>query len=97
MAKRIYWDTSIFLCFLNREEEERRHVCEDILQRASLDEVHIFTSTFTIVEVIRPKRKSIPNSRPLTPEETQKIKDMFRWPFTPRLNSMSGQRTMPQT
>jgi predicted nucleic acid-binding protein len=79
--RRIYWDTSIFLCFLNKDEEERRKVCEDILQHAALEELHILTATYTIVEVIRPKKKSLPTSRSLTPDEIGKIKGMFRWPF----------------
>jgi predicted nucleic acid-binding protein len=77
----IYWDTSIFLCFLNRDEQERSKICEDILQHAAMDELLIVTSTYTIVEVIRPKRRSIPTSRPLTPQQIEKIKGMFRWPF----------------
>jgi predicted nucleic acid-binding protein len=82
MAKRtLYWDSSIFLCFLNRDEELRRNICEDILQHASMEELRIVTSTYTIVEVIRPKRKSIPRAATLRPEEIKKIKDMFRWPF----------------
>jgi predicted nucleic acid-binding protein len=81
MARQLYWDTSVFLCFLNREEETRRRICEDILQHASMEDVHILTSTYTIVEVIRPKRKSIAKARQLTPGEIGKIKQMFRWPF----------------
>jgi len=77
----LYWDTSIFLCFLNRDEEVRRHVCEDILQHASMDTVRILTSSYTIVEVIRPKRKSLPKAQTLTAEQIKRIKGMFRWPF----------------
>ena len=80
-SRKIYWDTSIFLCFLNKDEQTRRHICEDILQHAAMDRVHILTSTYTIVEVIRQKRKAVPTARPLTPEEVAKIKQMFRWPF----------------
>jgi predicted nucleic acid-binding protein len=46
-----------------------------------MDEVRILTSSYTIVEVIRPKRKSLPGTVALTPEQIKKIKDMFRWPF----------------
>ena len=81
VRRRVYWDTSIFLCFLNREEQERSKICEDVLQHAAMDEVLILTSTYTIVEVIRPKKKSIPGSGRLTPEEIGKIKGLFRWPF----------------
>lgn len=72
----LYWDTSNFLCFLNKDEEDRRNICEDILQHASMDEVHILTSTYTIVEVIRPKGRST-----LTTSQIDKMKGMFRWPF----------------
>ncbi|MGA2880747.1 MAG: PIN domain-containing protein [Bryobacteraceae bacterium] len=81
VSRKLYWDSSIFLCFLNRDEETRRHICEDILQHASLEEVEILTSTYTIVEVIRPKRKSLPKASTLNAEQIKKIKDMFRWPF----------------
>jgi len=83
MAKwvRGYWDTSIFLCFLNRDEEARRGICEDILQHAAMERVHIYTATLTMVEVIRPKRKSIPTARQLTPKEINIVKSMFKWPF----------------
>jgi predicted nucleic acid-binding protein len=46
-----------------------------------MDEVLILTSTYTICEVIRPKRKAIPNSSPLTARQIEVIKGMFRWPF----------------
>jgi predicted nucleic acid-binding protein len=82
MAKRFkYWDTSIFLCFLNEDERERGLICEDVLQHAAMEEFTIITSAYTIVEVIRPKRRAIPNSRPLTGAQIDKIKGMFRWPF----------------
>lgn len=77
----LYWDTSNFLCFLNKDEEERRDICEDVLQHASMDHVHILMSTYTIVEVIRPKKRSLPNSQRLTQGQIDKIKGMFRWPF----------------
>lgn len=77
----LYWDTSIFLCFLNRDEQERGKICEDVLQHAAMEEVLILTLTYTIVEVIRPRKRSIPSSEPLTPQQIDKIKNMFRWPF----------------
>jgi len=75
----IYWDTSCFICFLNRREAERRLICDDILRHAQRNELKIYTSTYTIAEVIRPKNKDIPNSRKLTPPEISKVGDMFRW------------------
>ena len=55
----LYWDTSCFLCLLNEEEHDRRVICEDILGQARLGNVQIWTSTWTIVEVIRPGRPGI--------------------------------------
>jgi len=81
LIRRIYWDTSIFLCFLGIGEEVRRRICEDILQHAADGEIRLYTSTYTIAEVIKPKKKSIPNARKLTADEITKIKAMFRWPF----------------
>jgi len=30
----LYWDTSMFLCFLNKKEAERRKIAQDILENA---------------------------------------------------------------
>jgi predicted nucleic acid-binding protein len=79
--KKIYWDTSIFLCFLNEAESDRRKICEDVLHHARLDEIRIYTSTYTIAEVIAPKRKAIPNAVRLTAIEVGMIRSMFKWPF----------------
>ncbi len=54
--RKIYWDTSCFVCFLNRKEEERRLICQDVLVHAQQQDIEIWTSTFTIAEVIRPRR-----------------------------------------
>jgi hypothetical protein len=54
--KTVYWDTSCFICFLNKQETERRLICEDVLKYARDGKIEIWTSTWTIVEVIRPKR-----------------------------------------
>ena len=82
MAKdkqRLYWDTTCFLCFLNKEEKERRAICEDILQNGKKGNVTIFTSTFTISEVVYPHRTTINKPRKLSPEEIQLISGMFKW------------------
>jgi predicted nucleic acid-binding protein len=55
-ARRIYWDSSCFICFLNKEEKDRRLICEDILQHAEAGKIEIWISTWVIVEVIRPKK-----------------------------------------
>jgi predicted nucleic acid-binding protein len=56
--RKLYWDSSCFICLLNDADYElaRRVVCEDVLSNAERGVVEIWTSTFTIVEVIRPKR-----------------------------------------
>jgi predicted nucleic acid-binding protein len=56
--RNIYWDSSCFICFLNKDETDRRLICEDVLRHAQLGELTIWTSTWTIVEVIRPKKKA---------------------------------------
>jgi predicted nucleic acid-binding protein len=58
--RKVYWDTTCFICFLNRKEEERRLICQDILYAAKRGEIDIWTSTFTIAEVIRPRRSHPP-------------------------------------
>jgi len=54
--RKVYWDTTCFICFLNRKEEERRLICQDVLLYAKRKEIEIWTSMFTIAEVIRPRR-----------------------------------------
>lgn len=69
--KKIYWDTSCFICFLNPDENEPRAICEDILRHAELGELEIWISTWVIVEVIRPKR---PGDAALPPWAIKAIK-----------------------
>ncbi len=78
-VKTLYWDTSVFLCFLDANENEKRKICEDILHHARDGHVVIATSTFTIVETIRPKW-IVPASA-LTPEQIRIIEGMFKWPW----------------
>ena len=84
--RRIYWDSSCFICFLNRSEIERRAVCEDILRNAQKGNVVLYTSTFTIAEVIYPRRSSLPNPRRLTREEATQIQGMFRWRWLKKID-----------
>lgn len=87
-ARRLYWDTGCFICFLNRKEIERREVCESILrcaQEKKNPRVIIYTSTFTIAEVIYPKRSSLKNPKKLTREQITKITDMFKWKWLKKI------------
>jgi predicted nucleic acid-binding protein len=78
-SRHIYWDTSCFICFLNRSELERRAICEDILRNAQNGFVTLYTSTLTIAETLYPRRTRLPNPRRLTPNEANLITGMFRW------------------
>jgi len=77
---RVYWDTSVFLSFINSATEaQRHHVCVDILKHAKEGKVVICTSTFTIAEVVRPKGTAHP--LPLSPQEVSDLNGMFQWPW----------------
>ena len=84
--RRIYWDSSCFFCFLNSAGADRREICEDILQHAKAGKIHLYTSTYTIAEVTRPKRRSIPDTKRLTPAEIANMEAMFRWPWLKKID-----------
>jgi predicted nucleic acid-binding protein len=54
--RKLYWDSSCFICFLNADEKRRREICDDVLRHAESGEVEIWISIWVIVEVIRPRR-----------------------------------------
>ena len=85
-SRHIYWDTSCFVCFLNRSELERRAICEDILRNAKEGLVSLYTSAFTIAETLYPRRSNLPNPRRLPPEEAKLITDMFRWSWLKKID-----------
>ena len=75
--RRVYWDTTVFLSYVNQESEPERHrICEHILKKAQIGQVITCTSTFTIAEVIRPKGVQ---ASALTAEEVHKLEGMFHW------------------
>ena len=55
-VNKVYWDSSCFLSLLNPDEKERATICEDVLHNGELGNVLIYTSMWTVVEVIRPRR-----------------------------------------
>src|SRR5258708_11143916 len=73
----------MFLCFLNRKEEDRRKIAQDILDNAQRGRVIIITSWFTVAEVIRPK--FVPKGQKLTPNQIAKIEGMFRWKWLKKI------------
>jgi predicted nucleic acid-binding protein len=83
---KIYWDSSCFLCFLNKKEKRRREICEDILTHAQSGDIVLYTSTYAIAEVIRPKAKNLPGSAKLTTEEIEKINGMFQWHWLKKID-----------
>src|SRR5712692_3319891 len=84
--RKLYWDSSLFICFLNRSEDARRTICEDVLQHASRGEIVIYTSIWTIVEVVRPNKHSLPSARKLTPQQIVKIQQMFEWKWLKKIS-----------
>lgn len=56
---KLYWDSSCFICLLNPNEPERAVICKDILKNGELGNVKIYTSIWTVVEVVRPKRPGV--------------------------------------
>ncbi len=84
--RRIYWDTSCFICFLNRREIERRAICEDVLRHAQAGQIELHTSVWTIAEVVGPKRKSLPTATRLTAPQIAAVESMFRWSWVKKLD-----------
>src|SRR5438045_4796483 len=76
---RVYWDSSCFICFLNKTEADRRKICEDVLYHAQDRKIELWTSIWTIVEVVRPNRHSIPSAGKLTAQQIRTIQGMFEW------------------
>lgn len=85
-VRRVYWDTSLFICFLNRYELERRRICEDILRHAQAGAILIHTSVWSIAETVRPKAASLPGAKRLTPREIALIEGMFRWSWIRKID-----------
>ena len=85
-VSRIYWDSTAFICFLRKTETDRRTICEDVLYHARDGKVQLFTSTFTVAEVIRPHIGDGMNTRLISPEEIAEIQAMFQWPWIKKVD-----------
>jgi predicted nucleic acid-binding protein len=85
-VNKIYWDSTAFICFLKRTEGERRRVCEDVLYHARDGNVQLFTSTFTLAEVIRPQILDSVGTRLISREEIAEIQGMFQWPWIKKVD-----------
>ena len=70
-----YWDSCVFLGYLN-DEYDRRSRCLPIIKAAESKKAHIITSAFTLTEVFWIGKKASPNS-----EAKKKIKDFFDCSF----------------
>ena len=81
----IYWDSSVFLCFLRKQEGERRAIGEDILRHARDGKISLFTSSFTVTEVIKPLRFETTGPRPLSSDEVADLQGMFHWPWLKKI------------
>jgi len=84
--RKIYWDTSCFICFLNHAEVARRGICEDVLRNAQAGVVEFHTSVWTIAETVKPKAKSLPGERALSAKEIAAIDGMFRWSWIRKID-----------
>ena len=84
--RKVYWDTSCFICFLNKAELDRRRICEDVLRNAQAGNILLHTSTWTIAETVKPKAKSLPGSRALSAKEIVAIDGMFRWTWIKKID-----------
>lgn len=83
---KIYWDSTAFICFLGKIEGERRKICEDVLYHARDGKVNLYTSTFTVAEVIRPHVLDIARTRVLSAEEIAEMQEMFQWPWVKKID-----------
>jgi predicted nucleic acid-binding protein len=75
MPEKFYWDAGVFLAYFN-EEEGRVDACENILNYARKGKCRIFTSSFSLVEVVHIKGR-----KALTPDREKKLDEFFRSPY----------------
>jgi predicted nucleic acid-binding protein len=73
--RRYYWDSSVFVSFLN-EEESRFEIVESLLKEAHAGRAEIVTSTFTLVEVLKLRGHS-----PISEKDEAELQAFFEYPF----------------
>ncbi len=73
--QKYYWDAGVPLAYFNKEEG-RWEAVERILKYAQKNKCHIFTSSFSLVEVIH-----IKGHVSLKPENEKLLDEFFRSPF----------------
>ncbi len=65
--RKLYWDTNCFIAYVSGahpEEAHRSSLCVDVLEHAQRNTLEVWTSVFSIAEVIRRKLPA-PKSKPL--------------------------------
>lgn len=70
-----YWDSSVFLAVF-QNEKDRVDICKQVLNEAMQNRVHIFTSSVTLVEVIK-----INNAKKLKPKVEAALDEFFKLPY----------------
>jgi predicted nucleic acid-binding protein len=70
-----YWDSSAFLAVFQKEKD-RVDVCKQILSEAAQGKIQIFTSSITLVEVIK-----ITPAKKLKPKVEAKLDEFFKMPY----------------
>ncbi len=76
--KKVYWDACAWLGLLNGETE-KSHALEIVWNGAEKGDIQIWTSTFCIAEVFKVKCEK--DWTKLSPENDDKINNMFNQPF----------------
>lgn len=75
VSEKRYWDSCVFIGYLN-DEYDRRSQCLPIINAAESGRAKIITSALTLAEVFWVGKRTAPNS-----EAKRKIKDFFEYSF----------------
>jgi len=82
--RRHYWDSSVFCSFLNKEAN-RVDAVEALLRDAHQGRSEIYTSSFSLVEVIK-----IKGGQPITEGQEKALIEFFEYPFIKIMNAERG-------